>query len=667
MLRVLTFLIVLVFAQASFGQLSGSLSGTLGPGEYNVIGTISVESGDSLRLMPGTIFNFNGPYAFNIYGTLLAEGTGSDSIVFTTDVLTNPNRWRGLHFGGSGSSGSWLAFCLVEKGYGDGGIYCYDYSSPCFTNCTLCDNSGRGVSCFQYSSPTFANCTVTSNWANSYGGGVGCWSNSSPTFTNCTINGNSADDGGGISCTENSSPTFTNCILSGNYATYSGGGVNSSFSSSPIFTNCTLCGNSAYYDGGGVYCSSQASPSFINCILWANTPEQIFLSYGSSAQVTYSDVQDGWPGTGNINVDPLFVDAEVGDYHILVGSPCIDAGDPDSPLDPDSTIADIGAFYYDQLEIVVEPLNLDFDSVFVGNIGMLTCMLYNPSYSVIIIQSISINDSAFSHDWNLADSVLAAGDSLQIAVTFAPYLSTVYEDSLSIETDHHDKIVPLSGFGLGAYLVTNPPELDFGAVEPGYPETLSVTCKNFGNINLELAEILDCPPEFQVLQPIDSTIAPDDSTTLQIQFDPQSFGHFECDLGIISSAFNADTAWVSLYGEGGLTPAPVKDLTIVRAGIDALLRWSLVDTTAFGNPVTVDYYIVYHSQTVEGPYYFLGSTDTTTYSHASVIPFEEMMFYEVTAYVGSIGLLQGILAEFGEHPRREELSKRLGRSFLTAR
>ncbi|MDP8269097.1 MAG: FlgD immunoglobulin-like domain containing protein, partial [Candidatus Tenebribacter davisii] len=51
-------------------------------------------------------------------------------------------------------------------------------------------------------------------------------------------------------------------------------------------------------------------------------------------------------------VDPLFVDPENGDYHLTECSPCIDAGNPNSPFDPDGTIADMGAFYYDQLNEV---------------------------------------------------------------------------------------------------------------------------------------------------------------------------------------------------------------------------------------------------------------------------------------------------------------------------
>jgi hypothetical protein len=50
---------------------------------------------------------------------------------------------------------------------------------------------------------------------------------------------------------------------------------------------------------------------------------------------------------GNINEDPLFVDRAAGDYRLTALSPCVDAGDPASELDPDGTRADMGAFYFD--------------------------------------------------------------------------------------------------------------------------------------------------------------------------------------------------------------------------------------------------------------------------------------------------------------------------------
>jgi hypothetical protein len=53
----------------------------------------------------------------------------------------------------------------------------------------------------------------------------------------------------------------------------------------------------------------------------------------------------------NIFLDPQFADRAAGDYHLTLGSPCIDAGDPSLPYDPDGTVADMGAFYFNQLAV----------------------------------------------------------------------------------------------------------------------------------------------------------------------------------------------------------------------------------------------------------------------------------------------------------------------------
>ena len=414
--------------QASLAQLSGPLSGTLGPGVFHVIDTISVEAGDSLTLLPGTIFNFDGPYPFYIYGPLLAEGTESDSVIFTTDTLTNPDRWRGLRFLDSNSSGSRLAYCLIKRScttggspdsYG-GGVRC-DNSSPTFMHCTIssnaagggggvaCDSSsprfencrisgnsasgGGGVAC-SFSAPIFTNCTLGDNSATTSGGGISSmWS--CPTFTNCVINDNSAGSGGGMFYYESWSVS-TNCAISGNRASY-GGGVFCHTWSSYDFVNCTIDGNTAR-EGGGVFCSN-SWPTFTRCTLSSNSADSgggvfceeysfaqfnstivafssgtgIYFENSAECSVKFCDIfgnSDGPfggdvpAGLGelidtnangdscdryyNIFLDPMFVDTVAGDYHLLAGSPCIDAGDPTLPLDPDSTIADIGAFYYHQ-------------------------------------------------------------------------------------------------------------------------------------------------------------------------------------------------------------------------------------------------------------------------------------------------------------------------------
>jgi hypothetical protein len=65
-----------------------------------------------------------------------------------------------------------------------------------------------------------------------------------------------------------------------------------------------------------------------------------------------------FPGTGEIHEDPLFRDPSSQDYRLSLGSPCIDAGWPDSPLDPDGTVADMGAvFFYHVAEVAIAPEN----------------------------------------------------------------------------------------------------------------------------------------------------------------------------------------------------------------------------------------------------------------------------------------------------------------------
>ncbi len=183
------------------------------------------------------------------------------------------------------------------------------------------------------------------------GGGIYC-SGSSPTILNCTISKNFAnDDGGGIFC-ESSSPTIVNCLISENYAGNDGGGARCT-SSSPTITHCTFSDNVAADDSGGFYCSHSSSPVMANCILWGDTASKRKEIYDTSGLlvVTYSDVEGGWPGEGNIDADPIFLGG--GDFHLTMGSPCIDAGtdagvytDVDGDARPLGAGFDIGADEY---------------------------------------------------------------------------------------------------------------------------------------------------------------------------------------------------------------------------------------------------------------------------------------------------------------------------------
>jgi len=122
-----------------------------------------------------------------------------------------------------------------------------------------------------------------------------------------------------------SSPTITNCMFTVNSAEGGGGGMYNLFYDNANITNCTFSGNSASY-GGGMF-NDHSNPTLTNCIFWtdiAPTGAEIYNDSDSSANVSYSDVEGGWPGGGNIDADPLFADA---DLRLPAESPCIDVGD----------------------------------------------------------------------------------------------------------------------------------------------------------------------------------------------------------------------------------------------------------------------------------------------------------------------------------------------------
>ncbi len=73
-------------------------------------------------------------------------------------------------------------------------------------------------------------------------------------------------------------------------------------------------------------CGLPSLPILSNCVVWNNSPDQIFDDMDSEATVGFSDVQGGWPGTGNVDADPLFVDPDSDDLRLSPDSPCIDAG-----------------------------------------------------------------------------------------------------------------------------------------------------------------------------------------------------------------------------------------------------------------------------------------------------------------------------------------------------
>ena len=251
-----------------------------------------------------------------------------------------------------------------ENSAADWGGGMANFGDMTVANCTFSGNTaglGAGMYNAIISTKTVTNCTFSGNMAAFKGGGMYNSTLADTTVTNCMFLDNSAEgfqffDGGGGMYNRTSNPTVTNCTFDGNTASTSGGGMINSTDSCPTVTNCTFTGNTSG-NGGGMYSRQFSNPTVTNCTFGGNTAlnghalafdsfnqhgpsvltmtncilrdggDEIWNNDGSTIGINYSDVQDGFPGNGNIDADPLFVDPDNGDYRLSAGSPCIDAGD----------------------------------------------------------------------------------------------------------------------------------------------------------------------------------------------------------------------------------------------------------------------------------------------------------------------------------------------------
>ena len=220
-----------------------------------------------------------------------------------------------------------------ETEFGGGGIYLRD-GSMTVTNCTFEGNSatgflfpgGGGAIFSRDSTVNLVDCDLHGNvgllggaiaFVQFNGAGV------SLTLIDCSVTINAAGEGGGVFI-QNAAALLINSTLTANVAAPgefgAGGGIALRSNSSAVLTNTTISANWGT-EGGGIWVNN-SSAEVRNSILWDNTPNQV----SGSASAIFSNVQGGWPGVGNIDADPLFVDPDGGDYRLSSGSPSIDAG-----------------------------------------------------------------------------------------------------------------------------------------------------------------------------------------------------------------------------------------------------------------------------------------------------------------------------------------------------
>ena len=216
-----------------------------------------------------------------------------------------------------------------------GGGFFGHYSNPEIYDCVFKNNSadeGGGVYLHRCIA-VVDQCLFAGNFAEDLGGGISVNYNEPSESLSCCVNcifeGNTcAYEGGGIHCVA-ADHTFFNCLITGNSGRYGGGVGLYIVGDQTRFENCTITGNSAHYYGGGIVGSKFAHFVMENSIVWGNEPDEISSCY---PDITYSDINGGHAGEGNIDADPLFVFGPDGGFYLShtdtghSDSPCLNSG-----------------------------------------------------------------------------------------------------------------------------------------------------------------------------------------------------------------------------------------------------------------------------------------------------------------------------------------------------
>ncbi|KPA12883.1 polymorphic outer membrane protein [Candidatus Magnetomorum sp. HK-1] len=290
-------------------------------------------------------------------GFYIHHGEGLDTIISGFTIMNGFHNIGGAIYCSNASPSIENCIIINNSAYFTGGIF-LENSKTHVINCIVQNNSsnymGGGITCYGSAESKIKDCKIIDNTAEYDGGGIYSDYSSHVNVVNCLIAGNSANDGGGISC---SSLEIQNSIIKNNSAVYVGGGIVNNYKnatirncllyhntaktgagivcrqSETIIINTTITQNTATQNTGGLYCAYKTNPLVINSILWMNQGGEIYAENNCEPTVTYSCIQGGFPGEGNIDDDPFLSE----EYQLDESSPCINSGNNES----------VGLLFYD--------------------------------------------------------------------------------------------------------------------------------------------------------------------------------------------------------------------------------------------------------------------------------------------------------------------------------
>ena len=421
--------------------------------------------------------------------------------------------------GGTGNNGS------------GGGVF---VSSGTVQNSIMRDNAvtGRGGGLYVSGQATVVNNRFIANTAVE-GGGVSYVKGSTVVIQGNRFHGNTAERGGALSIESVATGTFSDNVFDNNSATY-GGGIYVGEHINAVISNALVVDNSATY-GAGVYVSWLSSMNLLNSTVSDNNGTGVYFSDNSGAVVksaiiwgneggdinnpasglpliSYSNIGGGYSGTGNINADPFFVNAAIGDYRLSSNSPAIDTGGDtgvltdlegnNRPADGDNQAAgatgdgsdyDMGAYEFQILggvigsdfSVTMTPAAQAVESAEAGNYVLHLSSIEGFSRPVSL--NLSLNEPTITHAFSVNPVMLSPNGTANVDLTLQT--SALTPDGLhSFTVESSDGGVTYSAAGQLDVLRL----IEFAASDVNPPAQIGIegkfdvhyTATNLGNIQL---------------------------------------------------------------------------------------------------------------------------------------------------------------------------------------
>ncbi|MBN1983931.1 MAG: right-handed parallel beta-helix repeat-containing protein, partial [Chitinivibrionales bacterium] len=484
------------------------------PGDSSVLAYCRIEDGFSADGRGGAIIIRNYHSGLSIRNSLIRN------------CRSQPASGRGSGLYADSSANIAISDCRIEKNYGlEGTLFFRCCREVSIRNSIIRENSaiaGNGGGIYVLNSPLSVEGSILSgNTAQGFGGAISVL-NGSLSITSSIMVNNQSVYGGALAFDRTSSTSqqesrIVNCIIDGNRATSDGAAVlvyNQNQKVLLLSTTIVRHQTTNYSSSISFY---GKTTRLTNCIVWLN--KGTLFNDTTIRTITYSAVQGGYTGEGNISLYPQFSDSGTGIWTLTAGSACINAGGMDTtglalpatdcagnPRIFDDYRIDMGAYEFmgtTPLKILrITPRFID-STMGLNKRDTLLCTVFNRGKEILTIDSIRLTGSgAVGFVSPKTDNIpIGPSSSLPVALKIRAPVAGDYSDTLSVYADTMQRRIPirlllfgrimtkgrLSGRlpkGDSPYLLTDTVTVDAGkslTIDPG----VTIYCANVGLLKVE--------------------------------------------------------------------------------------------------------------------------------------------------------------------------------------